>query len=89
MFYKSSAFYKETIYFKDYDAAIKYIKKKIYALNQVDYISLEYLNCGFLNHKLGDYYSAIDHFTKTIHFESELEYYVNEDLKKKNEIDLR
>ena len=72
----SSLFYNEVINFidlKDYDIAIKYIKKNINTLKRDDDIALAYLNCGFLNHKLGAYSSAIDDFTKTIYFESELE----------------
>ena len=72
----SSLFYNEVINLidlKDYDGAIKYIKKNINTLKGYDDIALAYLNCGFLNHKLGDYLSAIDDFTKTIDFESELD----------------
>ena len=72
----SSLFYNEVINLidlKDYDIAIKYIKKNINTLKRDDDLALAYLNCGFLNHKLGAYSSAIDDFTKTIYFESELE----------------
>ena len=76
VFDDSSLFYNKVINFidlKDYDDAIKYIKKNINTLKREDDIALAYLNCGFLNHKLGAYSSAIDDFTKTIYFESELE----------------
>ena len=72
----SSLFYNEVINLIDlkyFDGAIKYIKKNINTLKGYDDIALAYLNCGFLNHKLGDYSSAIDDFTKTIDFESELD----------------
>tara|TARA_B100000965_G_scaffold160110_1_gene133472 strand:- start:1571 stop:2212 length:642 start_codon:yes stop_codon:yes gene_type:complete len=73
---KSSFFYYEVINFIDsneYECAIKYIKKHIYNLKCSDDIALAYLNCGFLNNKLGDYLSAIDDFSRSIDFESELE----------------
>ena len=71
-----SFFYNEAIGFIDlnnYELAIKSIKKNIYNLEKNDDISLAYLNCGFLNNKLGDYISAIDDFSKTIHLEEEFE----------------
>jgi len=34
---------------------------------------LAYLNCGFLNDKLGDNTSAIDDFSKSIYFEAEID----------------
>ena len=72
----SSLFYNEVINLidlQDYDGAIKSIRKNIDTLIQNDDIALAYLNCGFLNHKLGDYLSAIDDFSKSICLESELE----------------
>ena len=71
-----SFFYNEAIDFIDlnnYEYAIKSIKKNIYNLKRNDDIALAYLNCGFLNNKLGDYVSAIDDFTKTIHLEGQFE----------------
>ena len=72
----SSLFYEEVINcidYKEYERAIKVIKKNINILKKNDDISLAYLNCGFLNHKLGDYSSAIDDFSNSIYFESKLE----------------
>ena len=71
----SSLFYDEVINFidlKDYERAIKSIRNKLNILKENDDISLAYINCGFLNHKLGDYFSAIDDFSQSIYFESEL-----------------
>ena len=73
---KSSSFYDDAINLidlNDQEAAIKSIKKNIDALENPDDIALAYLNCGFLNNKLGDYLSAIDDFSKSIYFEAELE----------------
>ena len=72
----SSFFYNEAIKLidlKDYDRAINCIRTNIAILEKNDDIALAYLNCGFLNHKLGDYLSAIDDFSKSIDFESKLE----------------
>ena len=72
----SSFFYNEAINlidFQNYDAAIKSIRANISTIKKSDDIALAYLNCGFLNHKLGDYFSAIDDFSMSIDFESELE----------------
>ena len=71
----SSSFYEEVINLidlKDLDSAIKSIKKNIYTLASLDDIALAYLNCGFLNQKLGDYNSSIEDFSKSISFEAEL-----------------
>ncbi len=73
---KSSSFYDEVIKFidlDDYEGAIKSIKKSIYCLDNQDDIALAYLNCGFLNDKLGDNLSAIDDFSKSISFEAKLD----------------
>ena len=75
-FDESSSFYHEAINLidlNDHQSAIKSIKKNIHTLKKIDDIALAYLNCGFLNDKLGDYISAIDDFSKSIFFESELE----------------
>tara|TARA_Y100001968_G_scaffold227196_1_gene209920 strand:+ start:171 stop:812 length:642 start_codon:yes stop_codon:yes gene_type:complete len=75
-FNKSSFFYNEVINlidFDDHDGALKIIKKNIYKLESPDEIALAHLNCGFLNDNLGDYTSAIEYFSKSIDFESELE----------------
>jgi len=72
----SSLFYNVVINLidlKDYNSAIKFIRKNIETLKTNDDIALAYLNCGFLNHELGDYLSAIDDFSKSICLESELE----------------
>jgi tetratricopeptide (TPR) repeat protein len=73
-FDESPLFYNEVIKLVDLDdeAAIKTIKKNIDTLKKTDDIALAYLNCAFLNHKLGDYISAIEDFSKTIEFEVEL-----------------
>ena len=71
----SSAFYNEVINLIDlgnYEYAIKYIRKYTNTLKTPDDIALAYLNCGFLNDKLGDDSAAIEDFSKSISFESEL-----------------
>ena len=73
---ESSFFYYEVINLidlNDHKNAVKYIKKNIYNLRSPDDIALAYLNCGFLNGKLGDYLSAIEDFSRSIYFESEYE----------------
>ena len=72
----SSLFYNVVINMidlKNYNNAIKFIRKNIETLKTKDDIALAYLNCGFLNHELGDYLSAIDDFSKSICLESELD----------------
>ena len=74
-FNESSFFYNELINLidlDDFEAAIKLIKRNIDIFKTQDDIALAYLICGFLNDKLGDNISAIDDFTKSISFESEL-----------------
>ena len=76
IFEDSSTFYNEVIDLIDldnYECAIKSIRKYINTLKTPDDIALAYLNCGFLNDKLGDNTSAIEDFSKSISFESELE----------------
>ena len=69
-------FYSEVIELIDlgylYDAN-KIIKKNIKTLMNLDDIALAHLICGFINDKLGDYTSAIEDFSKSICFESQLE----------------
>ena len=75
-FDESPSFYNEAINLidlGDYSGAIKSIKKNIHSLESLDDIALAYLNCGFLNDKLGDNLSAIDDFSKSISFEAELD----------------
>ena len=75
-FDQSSFFYNEVITLinlNDLYSAKKFLKKNIGSLKNADDIALAYLNCGFLNDKLGDNISAIDDFTKSIDYESELE----------------
>ena len=75
-FDESSSFYHEAINLidlNDYEGAIKSIRKSIDTLNEPDDIALAYLNCGFINEKLGDYLSAIDDFSRSISIEAELE----------------
>ena len=84
-FETSSSFYNEAINLidlNDLEGAIKLIKKNIYALTNTDDIALAYLNCGFLNDKLGDYISAIEYFSKSIYIEAELEntYQISKDI---------
>tara|TARA_Y100001968_G_scaffold186439_1_gene170863 strand:+ start:183 stop:824 length:642 start_codon:yes stop_codon:yes gene_type:complete len=72
---ESSSFYDEAINLidlNDYDGAIKSIKKNIDSLKSHDDIALAYLNCGFLNDKLGRNLSAIDDFSKSICFEAKI-----------------
>ncbi len=57
----------------EHEAAMKSIKNNIDILKMPDDIALAYLNCGFLNDYLGDYNSAIEDFSKSIHFEAQLE----------------
>lgn len=71
-----SSFYDEVINLidiDDYGGAIKSIKKNIHYLEKHDDIALAYLNCGFLNNRLGDNLSAIEDFSKSISFESKLD----------------
>ena len=73
---ESSSFYDEAIKFidlDDYDGAIKSIKNNIDSFQNQDDIALAYLNCGFLNDKLGDNISAIDDFSKSIFFEAKID----------------
>ena len=73
---ETSSFYGEAIKLidlDDYEGAIKSIKKNIDSLESQDDIALAYLNCGFLNDKLGDYPSAIDDFSKSISLEARLD----------------
>ena len=75
-FDESSSFYHEAINLidlNDYQGAIKSIRKSIDTLSEPDDIALAYLNCGFMNDKLGDYLSAIDDFSRSISIEAELE----------------
>ena len=72
----TSSFYDEVINLinlNNYKGAIKSIRNNIYNLEKNDDIALAYLNCGFLNNKLGDYVSAIDDFSKSIYYEAEFE----------------
>ncbi|WP_413684011.1 hypothetical protein [Prochlorococcus sp. MIT 1011] len=73
---ESSSFYDEAINLidlNDYDGAIKSIRKNIDSLESEDDIALAYLNCGFLNDKMGDNLSAIDDFSMSICFEAKIE----------------
>ena len=73
---EASSFYDEAmnlIDLDDFEGAIKSIKKNIDILQNQDDIALAYLNCGFLNDKLGDHVSAIDDFSKSIFFESKID----------------
>ena len=75
-FDESSSFYHEAIKLidlNDYEGAIKSIKNSIDTLKEPDDIALAYLNCGFMNDKLGDYSSAINDFSRSISIEAELE----------------
>jgi len=72
-----SSFYDEAIKMIDlynYEGAIKSIKENIDNLENEDDIALAYLNCGFLNDKLGDNLSAIDNFSKSIYFEAGIDF---------------
>ena len=71
-----SSFYDEVINLidlDDYEGAMKSIKKNIDSIECQDDIALAYLNCGFLNDKLGDNLSAIDDFSKSIYFEAKVD----------------
>ncbi len=79
-FDESSTFYNEVITLidlDDYVGAIKSIKNNIHTLKDPDDVALAYLNCGFLNDKLGDNNSAIDDFSKSIFFEAKLDFIKN------------
>ena len=74
---ESLSFYDEAINLidlNDYDGAIKSIKGNIESLEKKDEIALAYLNCGFLNDKLGDNISAIDDFSNSIFFEANIDF---------------
>ena len=73
---ESLSFYDEAINLIDlneYDWAINSIKRNIDRLESQDEIALAYLNCAFLSDKLGDNLSAIDDFSSSISFESEID----------------
>ncbi len=75
-FDESLSFYDEAIDFiglDDYEGAIKSIKKNIDRLKSYDEKALAYLNCGFLNDKMGDNLRAIDDFSKSIYFEAKID----------------
>ena len=75
-FDEASVFYYDVINLIDldhYEAALNLIKNNIYILNKPEDIALAYLNCGFLNDKLGAHKSAIDNFSKSISIESEMD----------------
>ena len=75
-FEEPSLFYNEAINLIDLDdlhGAIKFIKKNIDTLKKPDDIALAYLNCGFLNDKLGDNLSAIDDFSNSIYLEAKID----------------
>ena len=73
---ESSSFYDEAIKMidlNDFNGAIKCIKKNIDRIESKEDIALAYLNCGFLNDKLGDNLTAIEDFTKSILLESKID----------------
>ena len=73
---ETSSFYDvaiQLIDLDDYDGAIKSIRNHIDSLVNQEDIALAYLNCGFLNDKLGDYISAIADFSNSIHIESKID----------------
>ena len=75
-FDEPSSFYIEAINLidiDDHEGALKSIKTNIDILRNQDEIALAYLNCGFLNDKLGNNSSAIDDFSQSISFEADLE----------------
>ena len=57
---------------ENHEGAIRCIRKNINNLLKPDDIALSYLNCGFLNDKLGDHLSAIEDFSQSISFEDGL-----------------
>ena len=75
-FDSSSFFYNEIINLIDldnYHAAIQFIRNNIKVLEKKEDIALAYINCGFLNYRLGEYISAIEDFSKSIYYEDMLE----------------
>jgi len=73
----SSLFYNEVINLIDLHKlkeAIRIIKKNIDILERPDDIALAYLNCGFLNDTLGNISDAIEDFSKSIFFDSKLDF---------------
>ncbi len=70
-----SSFYDEAIKLidlNDYGGAIKSIKRNLDCIENQDDMALAYLNCGFLNDKLGHNNLAIDDFSKSIYLESKI-----------------
>ena len=75
-FDQSLSFYDEAINLinlDDFAGAIEFIKMNIDSLKSQDDIALAYLNCGFLNDKIGDNISAIYDFSKSISLEAKIE----------------
>ena len=75
-FKDSNLFYNEAIYLIDnqeYAEAVRIIKNNLNCIQNQDDLALAYLNCGFMNDKLGDLYSAMDDFSATISYEKELD----------------
>ena len=73
---ESSSFYDEAINLidlDDYEGAVKSIKNNIDSIKNEDDAALAYLNCGFLNDKLGDNLSAIDDFSRSICLETKID----------------
>ncbi len=73
----NSSFIYHTIFhlieIHDYKGSIKEIKKHIYSSDDYDELAFAYLNCGFIYTKLRDYSSAVNAFSKAIHFEDKLD----------------
>ncbi len=57
----------------DYKGAIEEIEKHINLSSDYDDLAFAYLNCGFINTKLGDYPSAVNSFSKAISFEDKFD----------------
>ena len=75
-FDESSFFYDEVINLidlSDFEGAIRLIKKHIKIIKNPDDLALAYLNCGFLNDRLGRMSYAIDDFSKSVFFEAKLD----------------
>ena len=58
----------------DYHGALKHIKENINQINNIEDIALLYINCGFINDKLGDFMSAIESFSRAINYEEKYQF---------------
>ena len=72
----ASIAYENIIHFieiNDYERAVEEIRQYINSSLDHDDLAFSYLNCGFINTKLGDYTSAVNDFSKAISFEEKFD----------------